>query len=379
MKRFEEFFGRRCQAVYSAAGRVNLIGEHVDYCGGKALPLALSMKSRVYASRRNDGIIRLAATTTPIKVELDLSRIYEYKGLKWGSYQAGVVSELLKKGKKVCGCDLLFDVDIPFGAGLSSSAAIEVSTALAVTHLSGIEMTPYELALLSQKAERDYVGVKCGLMDQLISAEGKKDCALLVDFATLKRKYVKIKNESCRFVILNTNKPRALVSSKYNERFGETQEALRRLRKKLDIEFLAQATPKEIEENRDLFSDVLYKRAMHVVKECERVERFAESLERGDIVEQGRLMNESHYSLRNLYEVTGRELDVITESARNVEGCLGARMTGAGFGGCAVCLVEKDKEEKFKEKVLKEYKEKTGFTAVFYDCNVSDGIAIEEL
>ncbi len=381
-KIFFDIYGRPPEMLFSAAGRVNLIGEHTDYCGGMALPAALSMRSRVYAAAGKagkKGTVRIAATTTPLKAEIDPHNTAVCKKLSWGNYQAGVVEQLVGKGMEIKGCDLLYDIDLPFGAGLSSSAAIEVSTAYALSSLAGVKLSFAELASVGQKAENDFVGVKCGIMDQLASASGKKGYAMLTDFSDMSLKYVKFAETDCEFVILDTCKPRALIRSKYNERSEELLQAKQILSERFDVDFLARIPPDKLVEAESLLPEKLFRRVRHVVTETARTGLFASLMEKGDVVRMGVLMNESHESLKNDYEVTGFELDSIVSSANGSEFCLGARMTGAGFGGCAVCLIKKGSAEAFFAGVERKYREKTGLTPVMYPVVMSEGLTCENL
>ena len=376
--KFKEIFGEEAEEIYSAAGRVNLIGEHVDYCGGKVLPAALSLCCRVAVCRNGTNIIRIAATTIDARAEIDLTKTEEYKDLPWGAYQAGVADELKKAGYTLVGCDILYDCTVPFGSGLSSSAAIEVATAYALAKLGGNKIDKVELAVLSQKAENKYCGVNCGIMDQFASANGKKDNAVLLDCATLKYDYVPLNLKNCVLVLANCNKPHNLRESKYNERREEVEIALNVLKKGgLKVNNLSEVKPWELEDFKDELGATVYRRAKHVTSECLRVARSVEALKTGDLEQFGRLLYESHYSLKLNYEVTGKELDTLVEAAERQVGCIGSRMTGAGFGGCTVSLVEKDKVESFIQNVGEYYKEKIGYAASFYVAEIADGIIDE--
>ena len=365
----------------SAAGRVNLIGEHVDYCGGKVMPAALSLKNTVYIRPNGTDQINLAWTDIPARITLDIGRLGEYKDVKYANYPAGCAYLWQQAGHKVIGCDMLHDCTVPFGSGLSSSAAIEVSTIAALATIAGEPLDPVEIALVAQKAEREYAGVNCGIMDQYASACGKKDNAILLDCKTLVREYVPILLGDYTLVIANCNKPHSLVESKYNERRSETERALELLRTKADVSCLAELTP-------DTFERIAYvldgegrvrDRARHVVEECDRVRRAAGAMKRGDVGTLGELLNASHASLRDLYEVTGIELDTLAEAAQAHPACAGSRMTGAGFGGCTVSLVQKDGVADFKKTVSARYTSRIGYEPSFYDCTVEDGIIVTKL
>ena len=365
----------------SAAGRVNLIGEHVDYCGGKVMPAALSLKNTVYIRPNGTDRINLAWTDIPARITLDIGRLGEYKDVKYANYPAGCAYLWQQAGHKVIGCDMLHDCTVPFGSGLSSSAAIEVSTIAALATIAGEPLDPVEIALVAQKAEREYAGVNCGIMDQYASACGKKDNAILLDCKTLVREYVPILLGDYTLVIANCNKPHSLVESKYNERRSETERALELLRTKADISCLAELTPDAFERIAHVLDGEgkVRDRARHVVEECDRVRRAAGAMKRGDVGTLGELLNASHASLRDLYEVTGVELDTLAEAAQAHPACAGSRMTGAGFGGCTVSVVQKDGVADFKKTVAAHYTGKIGYEPSFYDCTVEDGIIVTKL
>ena len=365
----------------SAAGRVNLIGEHVDYCGGKVMPAALSLRNTIYVRPNGTDKINLAWTDIPARITLDIGRLGEYKDVKYANYPAGCAYLWQQAGHKVIGCDMLHDCTVPFGSGLSSSAAIEVSTIAALATIAGEPLDPVEIALVAQKAEREYAGVNCGIMDQYASACGKKDNAILLDCKTLVREYVPILLGDYTLVIANCNKPHSLVESKYNERRSETERALELLRTKADISCLAELTPDAFERIAHVLDGEgkVRDRARHVVEECDRVRRAAGAMKRGDVGTLGELLNASHASLRDLYEVTGIELDTLAGAAQAHPACAGSRMTGAGFGGCTVSIVQKDGVADFKKTVSARYTGKIGYEPSFYDCTVEDGIIVTKL
>lgn len=379
IKLFCQLFGSACTDVYSAAGRVNIIGEHIDYCGGKVLPAALDMRCEVYARKNGTDKIRIAATTFRRVETLDICALESYKSLDWGNYQAGVAYMMQKEGYPLAGCDLLYDSSIPFGSGLSSSAAIEVATAVALAAMSGAELDPVKAAIISQRAESEYCNVNCGIMDQFASAMGKRDCAVLLDCKTLAYEYVPIELGDYVMVITDSNKRHSLADGKYNERRKETEEGLAIIKSRLDVGCLADVTPESFELVRNLLSPVVEKRVEHVVRECDRVKRAAEALRTGDIFALGALLNESHESLSKLYEVTGKELDILTKLARTSDGCLGSRMIGGGFGGCAVSIVRKDKVRSFMRRVGSGYTKAIGYAPTFYTTKIDDGIKHERL
>lgn len=380
IKKFCETYGgsENDVRVFSAAGRVNLIGEHIDYCGGSVFPAALNLRCLVAARKRTDNIIRLEATTIDSKVELDTTRLNDYRNLHWGSYQAGVAFVMQCAGYTIVGCDLLYAADIPFGSGLSSSAAIEVATAKTLSTFSGEAGGKtgdnVRLAQLSQKAENEYAGVNCGIMDQFASACGKKDRGIILNCKTLEYEYVPLNFGDYQLVIANSNKIRSLQESKYNERRAECEQALSILKTKLpQITALADVNVAEFARWRSLLRDKILDRATHVIYECERVRLSAKALHNGDIIGFGELLNQSHYSLRDLYEVTGKELDALTKFSREHTACIGSRMTGAGFGGCTVSLVKKDSVQQFILQVGKQYADEIGYPADFYETTIENG------
>lgn len=362
----------------TAAGRVNIIGEHVDYCGGKVMPAALSLKNTVYIRPNGTDKINLSWTTLPDKVSLDIDKLESYKGLKYGNYQAGAAFAWQRAGHKIIGCDMVQDCTVPFGSGLSSSAAIEVSTIAALATLAGEKPDPVDIALKAQQAEVEYAGVNCGIMDQYASACGKKDMAMLLDCKTLECEYLPFSLGDYSLVIINCNKPHNLVESKYNERRTETETALEMIRKKVEIDCLADLSPAQFKSYGSNLPKKLYYRAQHVVEECERVRLAKQAMIAGNIGLLGRLLNRSHKSLSKLYEVTGRELDVLAETAQSYPACAGSRMTGGGFGGCTISLVKTDAVEDFKNFVCHNYERATGYSALCYDAEIAEGITVEK-
>ena len=363
----------------SASGRVNIIGEHIDYCGGKVMPAALSLKNTVYVRPNGTNFINLSWTTLPDTVSLDISRLDSYKHLRYGNYQAGSAYLWQKAGHKIVGCDMVQDCTVPFGSGLSSSAAIEVSTIAALATVAGESFDKVQVALTAQAAERQYAGVNCGIMDQYASACGKKGMAMLLDCKTLQCDYLPLDLGGYAMVITDCKKPHNLVESKYNERRQQTEQALAVLKEKLDITCLADVSPGDFQKYSHLLPEVIKNRTEHVVYECERVKRAAEALRKGDILTLGALLNESHASLKNLYETTGFEPDVLAETAQSHPACIGSRLTGGGFGGCTISLVKKECVQEFEDYILKQYRQKTGYTAVCYRADIDDGITVERL
>ena len=367
--------------IFYSPGRVNLIGEHTDYNGGYVFPAALTMGTMIALRVTGGDTVRMKATDLPDMVYVDINNLDNYKDLWWGNYQAGVMNELKKEGYDIVGCDMLYDDTLPHGGGLSSSAAIEVATALAFATLSdeknGIleKVDMIKMALIGQAAERNYCGVNCGIMDQFASAMGKADHAIFLDCKNLDYKLVPLKMDGCKLVITNTNKKHSLASSKYNERRSECDTGYAILKEALPpAGCLGDITVEMFEGAKHLIKDeIVLSRITHVVYEDDRVLRSIEALTKGDIELFGKLMNESHDSLRDLYEVTGIELDTLVEEARKIPGVLGSRMTGAGFGGSTVSIVREENVEEFKEKVGSGYTDKIGYAPTFYVCDIGNG------
>ncbi|WP_435530061.1 galactokinase [Paenibacillus vini] len=379
----EQLFISRCGGseetvrIFNAPGRVNLIGEHIDYNGGYVLPAALEFGTTVAVRKRNDKKVTFASTNLSYTAEIELDELGKAKTEEWVDYPVGVIVELGKKGITLTsGYDLLFHGEIPNGAGLSSSASIEVVTAFALLSMEGQPTDKVEIAVLSQKAENLYVGVNSGIMDQFAVSNGARDHAILLMCDTLEYKLVPFKTGAYKLVIGNTNKRRGLVDSKYNERREQCDAALRIVQEEEpQIQYLAHLSPERFEQMKGKFTDeVLLRRAAHVVEENARVLKSVDALSANDLTAFGALMNASHDSLRDLYEVSCMELDVMVEEARKIEGTLGARMTGAGFGGCTVSLVHEDAVDRFVSEVGSAYKERTGLEGEFYVCGVGNGV-----
>ena len=376
-REFEKAFGKGGNtALYSAPSRVNIIGEHIDYNGGMVMPAALNMRFYCAIRKRKDRKIILKSVNVPETAEYtaDKKPVFN-RSLLWPNYPAGVLSVLLEKGIKMgTGFEALFFSEIPIGAGISSSAAFEVSFMSAISGEFGLKIPTKEIAVLCQKAENDFVGVKCGIMDQFASAMAKKGNAILLNCATLEHSRIPFKFGKYSMVIANTNKKRELASSKYNERLSECRKGLAILRKKMKILNLCDMDIKTFEKNKNLIKDgVILKRVRHVVTENDRVKKACIAMKKGDLIALGILLKESHLSLKNDYEVTGLELDALFEEAIKIKGCIGSRMTGAGFGGCTISIVRNDAIYDFKEKAGAAYKKRTGLTADFYVSEAEDG------
>ena len=375
---FAELFGDSEGArFYFSPGRVNLIGEHTDYNGGHVFPCALTMGTYAVARKRNDNKIRLYSMNFENLgiLESTIDDLKYNKNEDWINYPKSMIWAMKEEGFNIDkGFDIVYLGTIPNGAGLSSSASIEVLTGFVLKDLFDLDVDMTKIALLGQKAENKYIGVNCGIMDQFIIANGKKDCAVFLDTANLEYEYAPVKLENAKIVIMNTNKKRGLGDSKYNERRAECEEALRELQQKLNIKSLGELTEEEFEENKDLIkSETRQKRAKHAVYENQRTIKAVKALKENKIDLFGELMIASHNSLRDDYEVTGNELDTLVEESLKQDGVIGARMTGAGFGGCAVSIVKSDKVDDFIKNVGKSYKDKIGYEADFYAVEIGDG------
>ncbi|MFX3636160.1 MAG: galactokinase [Candidatus Pristimantibacillus sp.] len=363
--------------IFHAPGRVNLIGEHTDYNGGYVFPAALTFGTTLLIRERNDNKLGLASTNFAATKHFSLDTIVYDEADDWMNYPKGIVNELQQRGISFpTGFDLLYHGEIPNGAGLSSSASIEVVTAYALLTLQGEPTDTVQIALLSQKSENEFNGVQCGIMDQFAVANGKKDHAILLMCDTLEYDLIPFQSGSYKLVIGNTNKRRGLVDSAYNERRSQCEQAVKELQPAFpSMTLLGQINLEQFNANKHLIQDeIVRNRAQHVVEEIDRVLQSIKALKANDLVQFGQLMNGSHDSLRDLYEVTGAELDAMVAAARQVPGVLGARMTGAGFGGCTVSLVHEDSIEAFKEEVGRKYTEATGLTADFYVCSIGNGV-----
>ena len=376
-QKFQEVFGSPAEKHFFAPGRVNLIGEHTDYNGGNVFPCAIDKGTYGLVKKRNDRKFRMYSENFADLgvMEFTLDELTNDKKHDWANYPKGVIKMFLEASQKIdSGFDILFSGNIPNGAGLSSSASIEMLTAIVLKDLFHLSIDPVEMAQLGKKTENLFIGVNSGIMDQFAVAMGKKDHAILLDCNTLKYDYVPVVLKDEVIVIANTNKRRGLADSKYNERRAECDEALAELQTKLPIKALGELSIEQFEANKDLIkSPVRQKRAKHAVYENQRTLKAQKELSAGNLAEFGKLMNQSHISLRDDYEVTGVELDTLAALAWEQPGVVGSRMTGAGFGGCTVSIVKKDKVDDFIKNVGEAYKNKIGYAADFYIASVSDG------
>lgn len=382
VQRFKAEFGGEGEIrKFFTPGRVNLIGEHIDYNGGKVFPCALDIGTYAVVRPREDYVVRFVSTNMDFKNEVNIKEIHYAKEDHWTNYPKGTIKMLKEyleeKGEdasRIKGMDILYSGNIPNGSGLSSSASIEVLTALVVNELWGLSIDRITLVKLCQKGENTFNGVSSGIMDQFAVGMGKKDCAIYLDTNRLTYEYVPCVLQDSVLIIGNTNKKRGLADSKYNERLAECREALAQIQKVKPINHLCELSAAEWEEVKHHVTEgVIRNRAEHAVLENVRVKEAVEVLQKNDLVRFGELLNASHDSLKDLYDVTGVELDTMVEEARKIEGVYGSRMTGAGFGGCTVSLVKKEAAERFRKEVGENYERRTGLKPEFYIVNIGEG------
>jgi galactokinase len=371
---FEKRFGKKPEHVFFSPGRVNLIGEHIDYNGGKVMPCAISLGTYLAVSKNAEKMFRFQCLNFPETAELHLQQSYSKSGKGWFNYPLGIINDFLNQGHPISGLDLLFYGDLPIGAGLSSSASIEVLTAYALSELFQLKVPRIEIALLSKKVENEFIGVNCGIMDQFAVTFGQKDKAILLNCDSLQYEMLPFETGDYVLAIINTNKARTLADSKYNERFAECGTALKALRKEVAASNLCDIDLETFQTVRRLINDeVLEKRALHVISENCRVNEATKALTQNQLNRFGQLMYASHESLKDLYEVSGVELDTIVEFCKEYDYCIGARMTGAGFGGCAIALVRNDKVDDFSKHVTTYYAGKIGYAPSVFVSNIGDG------
>jgi len=378
VEKFTELFGSDGEIrTYFAPGRVNLIGEHTDYNGGHVFPCALTIGTYGVVRKREDRVLRFYSMNFE-QLGVITSSLDDLKpdpAADWTNYPKGVIWAFGEKGMEITrGMDLLLYGNIPNGSGLSSSASVEVLTGYILKDLYGCQVTNQDIALIGQYSENKFNGVNCGIMDQFAIAMGKKDHAIFLDTATLEYTYAPIVLKDAKIVISCSNKKRGLGDSKYNERRAECEKALEELQQYAGISSLGELSEEEFEQYKGAIKDEdRMKRAKHAVYENQRTIHAVEALQKGDLEQFGKLMNESHVSLRDDYEVTGIELDTLAEEAWKIDGVIGSRMTGAGFGGCSVSIVKNGAVDIFIEQVGKAYLEKIGYAADFYVVEIGDG------
>ncbi|TKC10182.1 galactokinase [Pedobacter polaris] len=372
---FLKKYNQQPTATYFAPGRVNLIGEHIDYNGGLVMPCAITAGTWLLLTPNNDNVIRFSSVNFNEEGTFPVQKRYTKTGKEWYNYPLGVFHELQDGEWNASGLDLLYFGNIPIGSGLSSSASIEVLTAFALNDYYGLEHDKLELVKLSKKVENEFIGVNSGIMDQFSIAFGEADKALVLNCDTLKYKVVDCDLGDYVLAIINTNKRRELSESKYNERVEECNTALTALQKEINITNLCELSAEKFALHSHLIADeTVLKRATHVVKENDRVHLAAKALNAKQLDEFGRLMYASHKSLKDLYEVTGKELDAVVDFCSSYEHVIGARMTGAGFGGCAIALLKKGYEEDFAKKLTDDYVAKVGYPAAIYVHQIGDGV-----
>ena len=371
---FRDYFGCDSTTTYRAPARINLIGEHLDYNGGLVLPAAISLYITATISIRNDSKIKVYSLNTKTGFEIDLKEIRKDSKYSWANYVFGVFSILLDEGYTIThGLNILIDSEIPLGSGLSSSAALLDLIVYLTSETFSLGISLKEVAKLAQRVENDYLGLKSGIMDEAAIALGKKNHCLLLNCQEYEYEQIPLNLGDYTFVVLKTNVPRSLVSSKYNERVEECQKGLELIKKKMNVNNLCEISVLNLDRVRDLISDeLIYRRVKHVISEQHRVHLFVEALKKKDIVSLGKILNESHLSLKDDYEVSGPYLDAIQIAAIHA-GAIGARMTGAGFGGCAIALIKKDSFTKFREEVLNEYFNLTELHADVLEVDIVDG------
>jgi galactokinase len=372
---FESAYGKPADAVYFSPGRVNLIGEHTDYNGGAVFPCALSFGTYMLLSKNDKKVMNFKSLNQPETVCLGFDKLTTRLENSWANYPLGVIAQFVKRGMKISeGYDMLIWGNVPNGAGLSSSAALEVVTAFAFNDQLNTRFNRTVLAQIGQTAEHEFALVNCGIMDQFVSANGAKDHAVHLNCDTLEFELVPVKLDGVKIVISNTHSPHKLDSGAYNQRVAQCQLAVKQLNSVISIKYLAELTEAKFKEVESAITDpVAHKRARHVVGEVQRTSDAVKALKAGDLTKFGKLMNASHVSLRDDYEVTGPELDCMAEEAWKIKGVIGSRMTGGGFGGCTVSLVKDEAIDTFIKEVGAAYEAKIGIKPEFYIAEIGDG------
>ncbi len=378
---FQKLFGAEGDIrTYFAPGRVNLIGEHTDYNGGHVFPCALTIGTYAAARVREDKNIRLYSMNFEKLgvIETSLDDLIPSEKAGWTNYPKGVMWAFEKRGFKLpYGLDVVLYGNIPNGSGLSSSASLEVLTGTILKDMFGFDVSMTDIALIGQYSENNFNGMNCGIMDQFASAMGKKDCAIFLDTSNLNYEYAKIELEDAKIVITNSKVKHSLVSSAYNDRRNESEKALEELKTVLDIKTLGDLSEEQYEANKDVIkSEIRQKRAKHAVYENQRTIKAVAALKNNDIEEFGRLMNASHVSLRDDYEVSCQEIDILVDLAWKIPGVIGSRITGGGFGGCTVSIVKNDAVDTFIATLGEEYKKAVGHEAEFYVVDIGDGASV---
>jgi galactokinase len=372
---FETAYGKTAEAVYFSPGRVNLIGEHTDYNGGSVFPCALSFGTYLLLAKNDKKVMNFKSLNLPEIISLGFDQLTTPLDKSWVNYSLGVIAQFVKRGIAITeGYDILIWGNVPNGAGLSSSAALEVVTAFALNDQLGTEFNRTVLAQIGQKAEHEFALVMCGIMDQFVSANGAKDHAVYLNCDTLQFELVPVKLDGVKIVISNTHSPHKLDSGAYNQRVAECKKAVEQLNTVRPLKYLAELTEAEFQSIESAITDlVAHKRARHVVGEVQRTSDAVKALKAGDLTLFGKLMNASHVSLRDDYEITGPELDTMASEAWKIDGVIGSRMTGGGFGGCTVSLVKDEAIDTFIKEVGTAYEAKIGIKPEFYIAEIGDG------
>jgi galactokinase len=374
-QQFETLFDHEAIETYFCPGRVNLIGEHIDYNGGLVMPCAINFGTWMLLSPNEDNVFRFRSVNFEETYDIGVQTAYEKTGREWFNYPLGVLHHFVADGKHVQGLDVLYYGNVPIGSGLSSSASIEIATAFAFNQFFKSSYTKLELVLMAKSVENNFIGLSSGIMDQFAVAFGEEHKALKLNCDTLEYEAVTANLQNNVLAIINTNKPRKLAESKYNERVEECHQALAALQQELDINNLCDIDGITFKQHQHLITNpTVLKRARHVIEENDRVKLAAVALAEDDLVRFGRLMYASHLSLQNDYEVSGAELDAVVEYSLTDSNVIGARMTGAGFGGCAIAIVNADAFEDYRKNVIEYYTQKIGYAPSVYATNISDGV-----
>jgi galactokinase len=375
-EKFNDIYGKEAQHAYFSPGRVNLIGEHIDYNGGLVMPCAITFGTYLLVTTNTDNVFRFRSLNFDENADIALQTGYQKDGSGWFNYPLGVINAFLKDGHQLTGLDLLFYGDIPIGSGLSSSASIEVVTAFALNELFNAGYSRLDLVKMTKAVENNFIGVNSGIMDQFAVTFGEKDKAIVLNCDTLAYDIVNSNLGQYVLAIINTNKPRKLAESKYNERVQECQAALAALKQELNINYLCDINADTFKQHQHLITNAIVRnRAQHVVEENDRVKLAAAALADNNLAEFGNLMYASHNSLRDLYEVSGVELDTIVAYAKTNPDVAGARMTGAGFGGCAIALVKQNAFENFSREVINYYNQHIGYSPSVYQSLIGNGVS----
>ncbi len=374
-QKFNNLYNKNADKIYFSPGRVNLIGEHIDHNGGLVMPCAIDTGTYLLISPNTNNILRLRSLNFDETLDISLKSQYQKEGKNWFNYPLGVFNLFIKDGHPITGLDMLYYGDMPIGASLSSSASIEIVTAFALNELFKAGYSKLDLVKMCKAVENDFIGLNSGIMDQFAVTFGEKDKAVLIDCNNLTYEAVNCDLKEYELVIINTNKPRKLEESEYNARAQDCQDALKMLKRELDIDYLCDIDTNTFNNYKHLItSDNALKRAKHVVEENDRVKTATIALNNGDIRQFGQLMYASHNSLRDLYEVSCKELDTIVEYCHHNPDVAGARMTGAGFGGCAIALVKTDRFEEFSENIIETYTKVVGYAPSVYNTSIGYGV-----